>query len=163
MKNNRIYIFLILLIFSVACDKGLQPPPPVAKSYLTGLITYLNGKDKWPPADSVIDIRVVAFKNYPPKDILEEITKGEAFFTNSLPFFVDTSSFSLEIPEPPVTLNYIVVAQQYASLFDWRVIGVWTLTEDNTKPSSINVEPGKTYSGINIKVDFDNLPPQPFN
>lgn len=163
MKRNRLYIFFFLLIFSFACNEGLQPPPPVAKSYISGLVTYIKGKDKWPPQDSVVDIRVVAFKNYPPEDILGEITKGEAFFTNSLPFFVDTSSFFLEIPKPPVTLNYIVVAQQYASLFDWRVIGVWTVSGDNTKPSSINVEPGKTYSGININVDFDNLPPQPFD
>lgn len=163
MNKIRLYIFFLLLIFSIACDEGLQPSPPIAKSYLSGLITYIQGKDKWPPADSVIDIRVVAFKNYPPKNILEEITKGEAFFTNSLPFFVDTSSFFLEIPKPPITLKYIVVAQQYASLLDWRVVGVWTLSGDYTKPSSIDVEPGASYPGLNINVDFENLPPQPFD
>ena len=155
--------YLILLIFLItSCNEGLQPPPPVEKSYITGLITYVNGKDNWPPPDSVIDIRVAAFKNYPPMDIITEITNGNAFFTETLPQFVDTSSYFLEIPEPPVTIEYLVVAQQYGTLFEWLSIGVWTLSGDNTKPSSITIEPGKIYTGLNIIVDFNHLPPQPF-
>ncbi len=152
----------MLLFFITACNEGLQPQPPVEKSFISGLITYVNGKDKWPPPDSVIEIRVVAFKNYPPKDIIAEITNGNAYFTEALPKFVDTSSYMLEISKPPQTIKYLVVAQQYGSLFEWRSIGVWTLSGDNTKPSSITIEPGKTYTGLNITVDFDNLPPQPF-
>jgi hypothetical protein len=154
---------MLFLYVLTSCDKGLEPPPPVLKSYINGLITYINGKDKWPPADSVIDIRVVIFKSYPPNDILGEITKGNAYYSESLPKFTDTTSYSLEIPDTPAIFKYIVVAQQYASLLDWRVIGVWTLSGDNTKPSSIEIEPGKTYNELNIKVDFDNLPPQPFD
>ena len=163
MKRNKIYVLFLLSIFLLACDQGLAPPPTQPNSFLSGLIQYVNGKNKWPPKDSVIDIRAVAFKNYPPADILNAVTKGDAFYSASLPLFVDTASFSIEIPEPPLTINYLVVAQQYGSLMEWRVIGVWTLSGDNTKPSSVQVEPGKTYDGLNIFVDFDNLPPQPFD
>ncbi len=161
--KSKILIFVLTLFIISSCDEGLAPPPPVKKASISGTITYISGKDKWPPKDSVLDIRVVAFKNEPPKDILGEVTSGNAFFTGSLPSFTDTSSYFLEFIEPPLTIKYLVAAQQYGSIFDWRVIGVWTLNGDNTKPSSINIEPGKNYKNINIKVDFEHLPPQPFD
>jgi hypothetical protein len=162
MKIFIIVIFVFVIALT-SCDKGLEPPPPILKSSLSGMITYVNGKDKWPPADSVIDIRVVAFKSYPPDDILGEITKGNAYYTASLPMFTDTSSYEIEIPDPPLTIKYLVVAQQYGSFLDWRVIGVWTLSGDNTKPSTIDIKAGESYKDLNINVDFDNLPPQPFD
>jgi len=156
------YLIVLLLSTILSCNGGLEPPPPVAKAYIGGLITYLNGKNDWPPQDSVVDIRVAAFKVYPPKDIITEITAGNAYFTSSLKKFVDSDSFNLEILNPPEEIKYLVVAQQYGSLFQWRAIGVWTLSGDVTKPSSIFVEPGKSYLNLDINVDFNNLPPQPF-
>lgn len=155
-------LYIGLVIFLNSCNEGLAPPPPIAKSYVNGMITYKGGKNKWPPLDSVKDIRVVAFKNYPPKNIIGEITSGDAYFTGSMPKFADTSSYSIEFSKPPLYIKYIAVAQQYGSFLEWRAIGVYTISGDVTKPDSIFVIEGKTFNNININVDFDNLPPQPF-
>jgi hypothetical protein len=170
MKNrffkicNTYYLAISLLLGLIACDGGLYPPEPAQKAFVAGTITYKNGKSDWPPADSVIELRLVGFRNYPPGDILSELTKGNAFFTqDTLPRFVDSSSFSLEISKPPVELKYIAVAQRYGSILQWKAIGVFTLTGDNTIPSPLIVKPGDNIRNINIIVDFKNLPPQPFN
>ena len=164
------YKFYITILLSVlvfyGCNQGLAPPPlqTSTNSYITGLITYVGGANKWPSKDSVIAIRVVAFQDYPPKDIITELTEGKAFVTGlqSLPLFVDTSSFSIEIPTTPVLIKYIAVAQQYTdSLTAERAVGVYTLSGDNTKPDSLTIQTGKSYF-VKIKVNFDSLPPQPF-
>jgi len=156
------YLAILFVSIIVSCNGGLAPPPISDKSYIGGIITYVNGKNEWPPADSVIDIRVAAFKVYPPKDIITEITGGNAYFSVPLDMFVNSDTFNLEIPNPPEEIKYIVVAQQYGTIFEWRAIGVWTLTGDASKPSSILIEPGKSYLDLDINVDFKNLPPQPF-
>lgn len=153
-------IFLSSLF--TACDHGLEPPAQSQKSYITGIITIKGGKSSWPKADSLKDFRVASFLSYPPKDIVTEVLSGNAFFTpNALPFNFDTESYSIEIPAPPRTINYIAVAWQYGGLMEWRAVGVYAPGGDRTKPGSVLVEPGKTYK-VDIEVDFNNLPPQPF-
>lgn len=159
-------LFAFLLILLVACDGGLNPETSKnisTRALLTGKINFINGKDGWPPPDSVYAIRVVAFKNYPPGDIIQEILTGNAFFTfNSLPFFVDSAFFSIEIQSAPVELRYIVVAQQYSdTITAQRAIGVYTESGDKSKPSPVKLFGGDSIF-IEIEVDFNNLPPQPF-
>ena len=146
------------------CDEGLAPKKVTEKSFLTGTIVYVGGKDAW-PTDSVIAVRVASFINYPFTDslgIINEILNGNAYFTvESLPLFVDSTNFSIEITKPPVLLKYIAVARQLDSnIASQQVIGVYTLSGDKTKPSTLLIEEGKTYN-IRIEVDYKNLPPQP--
>jgi hypothetical protein len=146
------------------CNEGLAPKQASQKSYLNGTLIFKGGKDPW-PQDSVIAVRVAAFKNYPfsgSSGIMQEILNGNAYFTpESLPLFVDSASFSIEITSPPVLLKYIGAALQLDSnILDQRVIGVYTESGDNTHPSTIFVEEGKTYD-IRIMIDFNKLPPQP--
>jgi hypothetical protein len=160
-------IAIIFILLFYACNTGLDPTKEIynkPESFLKGRIIYLNGKDSWPSKDSVFAVRVVAFKNYPPDDIISEIISGNAYFIfESLPLFVDSSDFSITIPDPPVELKYIAAALQYADTLTAQLaIGVFTESGDNTKPSSINIQPGKEYF-IYINVDFNNLPPQPFD
>lgn len=151
------YFLLLLSVFLFSCG-GLEPIP---KTILSGEVVFIHGIDKWPPKDSLFDMRVVALKTYPPKNLITEIMGGEAYFTeDSLGFFVDKTNFTLEIEDAPVELKYIAVAYQYGDIFQWKVIGVYTLTNDNTNPSSIKIEEMQQYD-IKIYVDFDNLPPQP--
>ncbi|MCX7736396.1 MAG: hypothetical protein N2319_06750 [Candidatus Kapabacteria bacterium] len=165
MKKIILTYILLIFIFS-SCDMGLAPKEPTKKSFISGIITYKGGTNNWPPPDSVLEIRLVAFKNYPLSDsssILRELTEGNAYFTlDTLPRFVEKANYSLEITDPPALLKYIAVAQRYGNLFQWRVIGVYSETGDNTKPSSVMVNPGDSLKNINIEVDFLNLPPQPF-
>lgn len=163
---QKILLFIYLILILSSCDMGLAPKEPAKKAYISGEISYKGGIDKWPSPDSILEIRLVAFKNYPLSDsssILRELTDGNAYFTpDTLPRFVEKSDYYLEINDPPVVLKYIAVAQRYGNLFQWRVIGVYTETGDNTKPTTLIVNSGDSLKNINIEVDFLNLPPQPF-
>jgi hypothetical protein len=53
------------------------------------------------------------------------------------------------------------VAQQFGGLYDWKVIGVFSDTEDFA-PDGIFLEKGEKRMDIDITVDFSNEPPQPF-
>lgn len=167
IKQFQKYLPYVTLLILLGCDGGLNPENSsgvTGKTILHGRIIYKGGPSAWPAKDSVFAIRAVAFKTYPPKDILNEVISGNAYFTlETLPLFVDSSDFELEIPDAPVSLKYIAIAQQYTdSITSQKAVGVYTLSGDNTKPSAIAVEKGRTYN-IRINVDFSNLPPQPFN
>lgn len=162
----KLIIVFILCLILISCDGGLNPENSIIKSgkaILKGTIIYKGGIESWVNADSVYGIRVVAFKKFPPDDVIQEILIGNAYFTlESLPLFVDSSSFEIEISDAPSDLQYIAVAQQFAdSITAQRVVGIYSQSGDNTKPSVLRVEPQKSYF-IRIDVDFNNLPPQPF-
>ena len=160
---KKLPIIFFLIIFIYECDHGLEPPtgPTSNITGISGLISYTN----WPPADSLSDLRLVVFKNYPPTNIVSELLNQRAFFyptlDDSLPRFVDTTSFILELPAN--TYEYIVVAQQYGPDFyaDWRVVGQYD-TDLDPLPSSVTVENGKLHENINVNVDFANPPNQVF-
>lgn len=160
-KSISIY-FAVLALVATACDGGLKPPDeePVGKTYLSGKIYYKNGAESWPPKDSVVAVRVVAFKKFPTENIIDEL--DQAYFEfDSEPLFVDSSEFSIEIPDAPVELEYVAVAQQYGALVDQRVIGVYSEIGDGKTHSKIAIQAG-VDNKINIYVDFDDLPPSPF-
>jgi hypothetical protein len=158
-KYIQFYIPLLTLLLLTNCDSGLRPEPDKT-SYLKGVVKFVDSYDNWLAADSIKDLRVVAFKNFPPANVLEEVLSGRAYFTmESLPTFVDSANFSIEIKDAPVTLNYIAVAQQFGGLMDWRVVGLYTLIKDSA--ATLKIEQGKTYN-IQMNVDFKNLPKQPF-
>jgi hypothetical protein len=155
---------VISLFFLISCDGGLSPNPVIQKSYITGTIYYKNGASAWPPKDSVFEVRVIAFKNYPPGNILTEIINKNAYFTmDTLRLFVDSNKYKIEVPEIPVTLKYIVAAIRYdSSILHWKAIGVYTKTGDVNSPAQLDFPTPKSFENININVDFQNLPPQPF-
>ena len=160
MKIYRfIYPFIIIALLT-SCDEGLSPQLE-QKAVLQGEIIYTSGIDSWPKPDSLKDLRAVAFKNFPPQDIMMEILSGTAYFTQeSLPIYVDSSYFSIEIPDAPITLNYIAVAQEYGTLLEWRVIGIYK-SGNSDSAGTLFIDKGETKK-IKIYVDFNNLPPQPF-
>ncbi|MBK9246874.1 MAG: hypothetical protein IPM69_01865 [Ignavibacteria bacterium] len=167
------FVLSIIILFSVGCSQGLEPNfthNPDNKTYLTGTIYYKNGKENWKFAqDSLAYIRVVGFKTYPDSaGIIKDILAGNVFITpkniaESLPMHVDSSLYSMEFTEVPINVVYLAVVQQYGLDLtkQQRVIGVFSLTLDNSNPSAILIEKGK-QNRANIFVDFENLPPQPF-
>ena len=107
------------------------------------------------------------FKLYPPENILEELSAGRAFVypaigEDNLPYYVDSTSFVMELD--PGYYEYVAVAQQYGpSLFtDWLAAGQYDTLFSDDLPTAITVSEGELLEDINIDVDFDNLPPQPF-
>jgi hypothetical protein len=156
MNATRIGFILCFVLALAACDHGLEPPP-AAKPGFGGRITY---KGTWPPADSLVRLAVVAFKHYPPTNILNDVLSGDAVYDTALTRNVDLQEYRLFTE--PVTFEYVVVAQQYGpDIFsNWRVIGVYSDDPSQATPKAVNVSPGTFVSDIDITVDFDHPPPQ---
>jgi len=156
MNATRIGFILCFVLVLAACDHGLEPPP-AAKPGFGGRITY---KGTWPPADSLVRLAVVAFKHYPPTNIVNDVLNGDAVFDTALTRNVDFQDY--QFFTEPVTFEYVVVAQQYGpDIFSqWRVIGVYSEDSSQTIPKTVSVSPGTFVSDIDITVDFDRPPPQ---
>ncbi|MES2764489.1 MAG: hypothetical protein V4642_01370 [Bacteroidota bacterium] len=157
MLRFLLYIFLCSCLLYSGCTGGLDPTNAPTVSKISGTVTFVGGPDAWPPADSLIDLRVAAFKKYPP-----ETVKGDA--EQRLNYRVQSQNYSLEIGSVPVEFPYIVVMQQFANDVDkdWRVIGVYTSSGDVNFPSAVKIDEGQIFSNIDIIVNFSNLPPNPF-
>ena len=170
VKSASIILSCVITLL-LGCSQGLAPEERNMKSgpgLIRGKIIYQGGINSWSNApDSVIGMRAAAFLIYPLPDsagIINELLQSRAFVSGltSLPIFVDSSDFEIAIPKPPVTVQYLAIAQQITSdLNTQKVVGVYTTSGDNTKPSSIYVDNGDTVT-VRIIVDFTNLPPQPF-
>ncbi len=169
----RIYQVIIALFFGIlfyaGCDEGIQAPATsptggTGISGFSGIITYKN----WPPPDSLLNLRLVAFRKFPPGNILTEVTTDSAIIYpplvggSSLPFNVDTTHYFT--PASAGEYKYVVVAQQYGPnvLTDWRAIGQYDLDTNLAVPSAIQVPVHDTLKHVDINVDFNHLPPQPF-
>lgn len=123
---------------------------------IEGIINFRN----WPAESTLVDLRLVAFKNYPPGDIVSEVMLGNAQFTESLkPYFSDSLAYMLLLNGMPWNvIQYIVVAQQYGPNIqaDWKMVGVYYSPGDTSKPGSVALSPSGVNGGINITVDFLN-------
>jgi len=167
MSRSILSMFLtvIISIIYLTCDHGLKPSGVESdgESGISGFISYNN----WPAADSLKDLRLVVFKFYPPENILSEVISGNAIVypglnESNLPFYTDTTHFVLELD--PGVYEYVVVAQKYGSNMntDWQAVGQYDTVYTDPFPTVINVEPEKMLENINIHVDFNDLPEQPF-
>lgn len=162
MKCSVAAVFLILVILCLmsGCNEGLAPR--IETSGITGVIRYKN----WPPRDSLIDLRLVAFKKFPPTDIIGEIIRGNAVVyppigdTALVPFYVDSTRYT--VPLAPGRYEYVVIAQQYGRniFFDWRPVGQYDLDTNYALPSPVVVLEGSLTRFVDINVDFRN--PSPF-
>jgi hypothetical protein len=157
-----IFLFLMLFVFA-ACDHGLGPTTEITG--MAGSISYLN----WPTPDSLLDLRLVVFKNYPPENILLTVLTDTAFVypglevpAPGLPLCVDMTAFEMKID--PGTYDYVVVAQRFGPevTADWQAVGQYDTTLSDSLPTSITITRGELLKEINIVVDFHQLPPQPF-
>jgi hypothetical protein len=160
-----IIVTLILGYIFPSCDHGLKPGNADNNSEggISGYISYQN----WPSADSLYDLRLVVFRHYPPNDILGEVISGNAIVypdlnESNLPFYKDTTYYSIQLE--PGTYEYVVVAQQYGMNLttDWLAAGQYDTLLTDPLPTKIHVESGNFLSDINIQVDFNHLPVQPF-
>ena len=161
------YIFLgiIFAFLFLHCDKGLSPDDVKSRSGISGTVYFQN----WPSLDSLLDIRLIAFKNFPPDSILDEVLSKRAivypdFFTDTtkLPFFVDSLNYTMFLD--PGIYEYIVFAQRYGEdLYeDWWAVGQYDTTLQDPLPTPVNVPYNQILDSIFIYVDFDSLPTTPF-
>jgi hypothetical protein len=165
-KTFLLIISCSLLLIS-GCDKGIEP-----ETFQTGVIGF-SGKitfsGNWPT--DILRTHIVVFKN--------EIKIVDDFSFQNLAFVVDPIPFNTpEFSYSSTTNNYfnftlaegvckyIVVAQSKTATLslnreDWVVVGVYYNNGDKSKPGIMTLQKGKITNGIDINVDFNNLPPQP--
>ena len=157
-----------LFFFSGGCDSEIGPLH--GASGFSGLIRFRN----WPPADSVRDMRLVAFESYPSDSagILATLLAGHGAvypaigtrfpsFVDSLQYeFTTASGTNLQVKN----YEYVIVAQQFGPnvLADWQPVGVYTVFPGSFIPAPIRVILHHISPGIDIQVDFHNLPPKPW-
>jgi hypothetical protein len=164
-RREIIPIGTVLLLFILGgCDEGLSPvsaSSPASRHGISGAIYFRN----WPPRDSVLDLRLAAFKGLPSSDLVSDIQQGRARFTDMLsPYGADSIPYRLLLaPLSPGRFSYIGVAQQFGPNIqrDWRLVGVYHAGGDTTSPGFIDVPADSVVPGVNITVDFLHPPPQP--
>ncbi|MCB0281818.1 MAG: hypothetical protein KDF60_04495 [Calditrichaeota bacterium] len=157
-------LFVLVLFFLITCDHGIAPDNE--SSSITGISGSVYFRN-WPPADSIKLLKMVVFYNFPPKDILSEVLNDSAFayptaLTESLPYGIDSLHYEMELKAG--RYGYIVIAQQYGDdIFnDWRAVGQHDKTPADSLPTAVFVEKGILKTNIDIIVDFNQLPVQPF-
>jgi hypothetical protein len=164
MKSPLVFCFFLLVCLSIiGCDKGIAPVEviPVTEAHgLKGTIYFTN----WPPSDSIVDLRLVAFLHYPPQDIYTEVIQGMAKYTDKLPTAVDSFSYRLILnPLPADTIRCVAIGMQFGPNIqtDWKLVGLYYKQGDSSLPGRIFVPADSLVPNINISVDFHKLPPQP--
>lgn len=164
---SRAIIVAVLGLLLCSCDKGLSPStsaPAVPVGFMSGMIRYQH----WPPRDSLLDLRLVAFRVFPPTNIVNEVLLGRAVVYPPLgdsalvPFYVDSLRYKLFLPVGEY--QYVAIAQQFgpAITTDWRAVGQYDLDSNLFIPSPVTIVENDTTHDINISVDFTNPPPPPF-
>jgi len=153
---------VLLLAMTVGgCTHGLEPI--LEQPGFGGTIHFSS---PWPP-DSFNNVRVVAFNNYPPQNIINEILGGLAkvyppITGSGLQTPADSVSYSFTLDSATVFKYVAVVMQDGSNIYaDWKVIGAYGYSHGAGSPDSVTI-PSNTYvNGINIDVDFANTPPTP--
>lgn len=166
MKTPNAILIASLVLFT-ACDKGIAPPAvspaPNPNGSFSGTVTFQN----WGVADTLYDLRLIAFIVFPPDDVIDEVLRGRAAVHPPLGGGVlalagaDSVTYQLHLPAG--IYPYIVVAQQFGpDLFnDWKPVGQYDLDSNLTDPTPIEITAGENLHDIDIIVDFANLPPIP--
>lgn len=171
IKVQSAVLFFILLTF--ACDDhGIEPKPETPADKISGFSGKVSFISEWP--DSIKRAFVVVFQNplLTPGDFtvfnLKFLSREIPLSSSAYEFSSLDSAFipSVPGPFPPGTYAYIAVAQQSTDELslarkDWFVSGVYYANNDTTVPGTMVIPDSAFVDNINIKVDFNNPPPQP--
>lgn len=167
MKSiNYIVLLLVLSLIFMFCDHGLAPPPKEAiEQGIEGKIYY---KGNYPT--NITAHKLFASKVYRTFRDMKEImnliftTDSIALYPPDLPF-TKIDSIDYRFVLQPDMYRYIAVAQARGEITDpanWKIVGVYSLDTLNWDPRPILVGSGLFIDSVNITVDYNNPPPQPF-
>lgn len=169
MLKTHINAFLLsLVVLFNSCDHGIEPRPPESSGF-SGKITFISA---WP--DSVKRSFLVIFKDPLISDTNFSITNLR-YLSREIPLGVQAHEFSsldsAYIPPTPGSFpsgsySYVAVVQQSSEILslarkDWFVSAVYYSPGDTTKPGTLVIPDNTFVRNINIRVDFNNPPPQP--
>jgi hypothetical protein len=161
---------LILCLLVIGCDGGLAPPPPVELGF-SGTVHFAPGY--WPPSDSIYSLWIFASQVYP----LDSIKVLTGLFGNPMTIFLYPSinqslsrdqvdSLAYSFPLKAGTYKYVGVIQQVSpsltNIRAFRVVGFYKDSIDASQPGIVEVNDSYQTRGVDMDVDFQNPPPQPF-
>jgi hypothetical protein len=150
------------------CDSGLAPLNEPAG--FRGVIRFKN----WPPPDSVVELRLVAFETFPSDSasILPGLIAGQIVFyppfgSSGFPTFLDSLEYAFTTKGTTLQVkkyDYVVIALRYGQnvLTDWKPVGVYTTTPNSFIPAPVRVLLHRITPDIDFQVDFHNTPPKPW-
>jgi hypothetical protein len=166
--KTKYFIFLMISLIYIECDKGIEPLPEKKGAGFGGKITFIG---QW--SDSVTRTHLVIFKD-PLNSAADFNIFNLRFVSNEIPFGVEEFNYSSFNPNvipgegefQPGDYAYVAVAQQTTedvslNRVDWFVAGVYYYNGDTTKPGTLIIPPETFIDNINITCDFNNPPPQP--
>ena len=158
--------FIIVFIWPQSCDHGLAPSDAeeVISTGIRGTIEYSN---TWPADSTLFNLKLVVFKEIPidSTQVITDVISGEATvfpenLSENLPYYVDSTPYGLTLE--PGYYAYIVVVQQYGTIYQWQVVGQYDETPADSLPTGITVFADSMLTDIDISVDWNNPPFQPF-
>lgn len=162
----KLLSFICVSLLVLSCDGGLSLPPDVEP----GIAGTMTVSGPWPPEDSVKTLWLFASQIFPidSSKVVTGILDGRIVvypsFTGSLPYNFNSQPFQMALP--PSRYLYIGVLQRHGDTpFDpgsYRVVGVLWDEGNPTEPRVLSVRDFEVTSGLNLQIDFYNLPPQPF-
>jgi hypothetical protein len=152
-----------------SCDKGLEPPPAVKPGF-GGTVRFV--RSSWPPAGSIYGLWVFTSQLYPSDStaILTGLFSDPPTIylypglTGSLSL-VPVDSVTYAIYPAPATYVYTGLIQQTTPVLTvggLRIVGLYCKPLPGFVPETLVVNAGEYTSGIDMTVDFHNIPPQPF-
>ncbi len=148
------------------CNEQGLDPNDVTEPGFRGTISFIS---KRPPADSLKDLRIVAVPYFPIDTlflpIILKVVEGTIPFGENITSKADSGTYhSYEMLVKPQVYHYIAVVQQFGpDVFShWKVVGVHSFEQAPFLPKPVAVKDGVMSTGVDITVDFYNLPPQPF-
>ncbi len=149
-ENIALALLLLLVISLTGCDGGLEPKPPPLYGAIEGTIIY---EGDWPSQESVKDLRFVALREVPAG--IEDFLNFETMVIGPrLEYEVEQDHFLIEDVKS-ATYRYSGVARQFSDqLIDWEPLGLY---KENGGVFTVE---GDTVR-LDIRVDFENLPPFP--
>jgi hypothetical protein len=141
---------LALLLLCVACDGGLEPPDAATGS-IRAFIAY-PPPERWPPADSLRDLRFVALQ-FVPRDTTDLFDLSRIAVSPGLRRLVLTDTVVLT-GVPATFYPYAGVSQQFSrDVLDQRPVGL--------VPGDGFLVPRGDTIDVRVTVDFRSPPPFP--
>lgn len=161
-------VVLVALVFG-SCDGGLEPPSPLEAGF-GGTIRFV--RSSWPPADSIYGLWVFTSQ----EALVDSSAILTGLFSNPPTIYLypglggslgllPTDSLPYVIRPVPGTYVYTGVIQQTEpaiSASALRVVGLYTKPGPGFVPDTLRIAGGEFIDGIDIAVDFHDIPPQPF-
>ncbi|MBK7381194.1 MAG: hypothetical protein IPJ03_19780 [Ignavibacteriales bacterium] len=171
-KLHRVFaVSFFIAIILCGCGGGIEPAIDSDSSQPEGFSGAVVFVGAWPdsakrthivvfrdPLDSVADFNIFNLSF-----VSQEIPYGAAFYAYTS---LDTGFVPVGGLIPAGEYSYVCVAQSFSEEVsfdrkDWVVAGIYYAEGDSANPGKLIIPQGQLVTNINIKCDFDNLPPQP--